>query len=1365
MAEMVDTCTTTTLSQSELGGWSEDIAHDDYPTPSSMELVPYTPPQLYGPFLPPGMDAGHSMDDFQASSSLPNSFMANDGEAAASQGSDTKDSNAVRGVCGLRNMGNTCFMNSGLQCLLHHPRLSVYLLDHEGLPEEGMASHFTELLQKTWAGEYSVLHPSSFKDTMGFIHPQFKDFRQHDGQEFLALLLDTLHEELNQANRPAKSQSPATDFSEESSDSHYASEASTSKLSELEALDIDSGKEETSSTSQNNRRNKMEESEEEDGGSPQRVGEGKDGMRKVEEGEEMEPEDGEEGATATKLPSIAEFYMKDVKTLNTNMLQGEEISPSVSESSAKFPKKDKSPILSSIRNPMDPIPDASSRSIGKPKKSNVLAAKKNKAYFRTGTNNQEKSTGEDQRTNQEEPDPIKRMKMDLNSESIAKIYKETNGLSSPMKFHDYVTSMDDAKSVNIFTEKMTNKLAELEGPADSTTGLKGQILCSKFEDNSAEPTTCSSKQFDNEKQLGSPCADLLDKGGIDTKLGRSFLPNNQQYFAAICKAQEELGEKMKVDSSSSSSTMTAEKGMMMKEREGEMEWDMHLRRNQSVVIDTFQGQFKSTVVCAVCGHVSIMFEPFMYLSVPLPRAMEKQLIVTIISNHGHLPTRHLVTLNRFESVRELRIALKNIISGIGGGEEEERDVILAEVLDHHVSRFLEDGIQLRYVNDCYRLLYAFEVSSNARERLYSSLCPEQGDASETEQKQSNFMFYMNEHSNMSSQSDDVITHMGDATPPSYQPVTSSWDIEVTTSTADELSGIGMVQPPDITSTSGLDSGFPSNTMSHHGDVFTNIRYYDPTDSTNCEGATSFEGTLADSTETLERSSSLQAVHGSSSGVELWADSQADSTPWVSNQPEDIAPANSPTSAVIASWKSCAICLEELPPHQLLTHQPCGGVLCAICMERAVKHYGDQTVNCPVCRQEIDPATDYVAMAGASAPNLMKRVLLLSVTFRNDVEEDGVIRRDLLGHPRVLYSLNDVSGEELFCQVESLMPIHAPFSLVLSDSQGLSCSRCSYDLHCTGCQLVREVDITLNSDDHLTVVYHNLPSEIVESTSRVCEDQSVAGFQGNEPITLRDCFQAFTESETLDEHNPWFCSECKKPQPANKTISVCRFPDTLIVYLKRFVFHQAMSTKLDNKVLFPVEDMDVGEYMSISDSNEDLVYDLQGAVSHFGGVNAGHYTAYVKNPWTGQWQYCNDETVSQQEPSEQDASSVYILFYSRKGSYHDFTLPPLPPPTTGPKTEEGVALCTPPPLVCSSSSASSSTTSSAAPLSPPQTRMEEPSPMEEDQQAFMEGTDLDKLIQELNKEDKSTAEEGGSSEAEGREADATHQDDLHPETLD
>ena len=40
------------------------------------------------------------------------------------------------------------------------------------------------------------------------------------------------------------------------------------------------------------------------------------------------------------------------------------------------------------------------------------------------------------------------------------------------------------------------------------------------------------------------------------------------------------------------------------------------------------------------------------------------------------------------------------------------------------------------------------------------------------------------------------------------------------------------------------------------------------------------------------------------------------------------------------------------------------------------------------------------------------------------------------------------------------------------------------------------------------------------------------------------------SELLDEQNPWFCSCCDRNQCATKTISVWKFPSTLVVYLKR-----------------------------------------------------------------------------------------------------------------------------------------------------------------------------------------------------------------------
>lgn len=41
-------------------------------------------------------------------------------------------------------------------------------------------------------------------------------------------------------------------------------------------------------------------------------------------------------------------------------------------------------------------------------------------------------------------------------------------------------------------------------------------------------------------------------------------------------------------------------------------------RNNSVVVDHFHGQLKSTVVCQHCGHVSLTFDPFVFLSLPVP---------------------------------------------------------------------------------------------------------------------------------------------------------------------------------------------------------------------------------------------------------------------------------------------------------------------------------------------------------------------------------------------------------------------------------------------------------------------------------------------------------------------------------------------------------------------------------------------------------------------------------------------------------------------------------------------------------------------------------------------------------------------------
>ena len=57
-------------------------------------------------------------------------------------------------------------------------------------------------------------------------------------------------------------------------------------------------------------------------------------------------------------------------------------------------------------------------------------------------------------------------------------------------------------------------------------------------------------------------------------------------------------------------------------------WENHLRRNRSIVVDLFHGQLRSQVKCKTCGHVSARFDPFNFLSLPLP--MDNSMHVEII---------------------------------------------------------------------------------------------------------------------------------------------------------------------------------------------------------------------------------------------------------------------------------------------------------------------------------------------------------------------------------------------------------------------------------------------------------------------------------------------------------------------------------------------------------------------------------------------------------------------------------------------------------------------------------------------------------------------------------------------------------------
>lgn len=60
-------------------------------------------------------------------------------------------------------------------------------------------------------------------------------------------------------------------------------------------------------------------------------------------------------------------------------------------------------------------------------------------------------------------------------------------------------------------------------------------------------------------------------------------------------------------------------------------WRNHKRRNNSIIVDIFHGLFKSTLVCPECNKISVTFDPFCYLSAPLPISKDRVMEVFFVS--------------------------------------------------------------------------------------------------------------------------------------------------------------------------------------------------------------------------------------------------------------------------------------------------------------------------------------------------------------------------------------------------------------------------------------------------------------------------------------------------------------------------------------------------------------------------------------------------------------------------------------------------------------------------------------------------------------------------------------------------------------
>jgi ubiquitin C-terminal hydrolase len=214
---------------------------------------------------------------------------------------------------------------------------------------------------------------------------------------------------------------------------------------------------------------------------------------------------------------------------------------------------------------------------------------------------------------------------------------------------------------------------------------------------------------------------------------------------------------------------------------------------------------------------------------------------------------------------------------------------------------------------------------------------------------------------------------------------------------------------------------------------------------------------------------------------------------------------------------------------------------------------------------------------------------------------------------------------------------------------------------------------LDSDDEA-----GKTKELDEAIKKLVDKQKIVSINIatiKEELTLKKLLDLQSIPELLDGNNQWFCNKCNKKVNAYKTLNFWYLPEVIVIHLKRFQKTYTSIQKITDKVVFPIDELDLTEYLDEESPMKDkkLKYELFAVNNHqsFGftipqhflekmsqeeqlrirmmmssGIDFGHYYSYCKNE-DGRWYEFNDELVREIKESDIITDRAYLLFYRLK----------------------------------------------------------------------------------------------------------------------
>ncbi|XP_032232827.2 uncharacterized protein LOC5508150 isoform X2 [Nematostella vectensis] len=588
-------------------------------------------------------------------------------------------------------------------------------------------------------------------------------------------------------------------------------------------------------------------------------------------------------------------------------------------------------------------------------------------------------------------------------------------------------------------------------------------------------------------------------------------------------------------------------------KDAESWWSLYTDKNESIIVDTFQGQFRNKITCTACSHVSVTYQAFSFLSLPLASQKLQTFIVTFVG-HAKMNSDKPRALRLRIYVRKPSTAMQVKRALVGLLPPDERPdldtLILGVVSDGALLAILSDNETISPSKDKQNKYYAFEPVPPPLSLV--SNCINTKDNDQTTKLRPNKDVIMDE--------------------PHRDP---------------KQLGSRKHRDPD-----------------HLG---SRKHKYDDYGAVGCA-----EGDVVDPSGRGRRREGRASFP---EGYHLTF--------------------------------TCSLCLEDRTNAMLLTHDGCGRMFCRQCLGVMLKD-ADITIDCPICTRRSN-----------TSRSLKHRFRFhnIPVMFKHRTEDEDV--GCLFSHPVVVTLPQRVTGHDLYGHLSRLLPGNnnkrheitaLPFTLHLVNYEGKNCSRCPPAKYCTGCCIVGNDVIDLRWNDHIAIQLTNLTRLEMDKMSRFSDHDSIrAKTSSSCKLQLQDCLRTFVDREELEDL--WPCSMCNAQRTATKSLSVCRFPDTLIVHLKRY---RHSNQKIMAPVDYPLEELDMREFMQSANSprdssltNGEYVYDLIGCICHEGDHDSGHYKAYTRHGRNADWYLFDDHLVSKEFPGSSTNKTVYLLFYNKR----------------------------------------------------------------------------------------------------------------------